>query len=215
MAGTDQKPLTQELLEKAVSVESSTRTDIGSTPTSLRSLVENAEKWPDNQQGLSPSPLELDPLAASSQVPSEPQDIAPATPASKQEDVPLQATAPATGDASRATRGGDQADKNNMPPPEPPNLYWKYAGLHIGLVDGNAHCTTLCMNSFYYWPRMYRYFKPKADGSPKCSKEALDLYQSDEGRALVEPPKNNFPCTKTGFLTCFGVGACIYAIVRF
>lgn len=144
-----------------------------------------------------------------------PQDIVPATPASKQEDVPLEATAPATGDASRATRGGDQADKNNMPPPEPPNLYWKYAGLHIGLVDGNAHCTTLCMNSFYYWPRMYRYFKPKADGSPKCSKEALDLYQSDEGRALVEPPKNNFPCTKTGFLTCFGVGACIYAIVRF
>jgi hypothetical protein len=33
--------------------------------------------------------------------------------------------------------------------------------------------------------RMYRYFKPKGDGSPKCSKEAMELYQSDTGSVLV------------------------------
>ena len=33
--------------------------------------------------------------------------------------------------------------------------------------------------------RLHRYFKPKKCGALKCSKEALELYKSDAGRATL------------------------------
>ena len=33
--------------------------------------------------------------------------------------------------------------------------------------------------------RMYRYFKPRQCGTLKCSKEAMELYRSEQGRATA------------------------------